>query len=176
MCEDVKSIYGVTSTPSPAGTNLVSDPSFEGECKSGSRSWYAGGSETVLQIDQSNYSNGTQSMKVLNRKSSYNGVQQDMTGIFLPGNTYQITYCARFLSTTASIALKLSILLSTGSYSYVGYDFAISTDWRCISRQYTIPQGAVKVVLYVESIGTTANVTTGFHPDYAVDGFDAYKV
>jgi hypothetical protein len=174
LCRDVKAIYGVLATQQLSSNNyLISDPSFEGEC--GNRSWYADGETTILQIDQSNYSNGTQSMKVLNRKSSWNGIRQDMSNVFLPGNTYQITCYARFLSVDARIAVKLAILLPTG-YTYVGGSTMINSDWSLISRQYTIPEGAEKVIMYVESVSTAVNATTGFHPDYAVDGFEAYQV
>ena len=174
-CQDVAAIYasGAAASSSSANTNnLVSDPSFEGEC--GGRPWYADGS-TVLEVDRSNFSNGTQSMKVTFRKSSWNGVRQDMTGVFLPGNTYQISYYARFLDVDAQLALKLAILLSTGSYTYIGHSYALSTSWTYFSRQYTVPAGAKNVVMYIESVSTPAGAD-GYYPGYAVDGFEAYQV
>ena len=75
-----------------------------------------------------------------------------------------------------NLALKLSVLLSSGDTTYLGYETRINTSWTFLERQYTIPESAVRVVLYVETPLTTADGGTGFHPDFAVDGFDANQI
>ena len=163
VCQDVSTIYAATSGPSPSAGNLVSDPDFEGEC--GGRPWYAEG-DPVLEIDQTSFASGTQSMKVTNRQSSWNGVRQDVTGIFLPGNTYRVSFYARMLNASANLALKLNVLLESGSYSYPGNEAIFdSSTWTQKTWEYTVPVDAVRVVLYVETPGNTE--------DFAVDGFVA---
>lgn len=176
ICQDVSAIYSLTPATSPStSTNLVSDPDFEGVC-GGGRPWYTNGATTILQIDQSDYHSGTQSMKVMSRQSSWNGVRQDMTGIFLSGNTYRVTFSARFLNTEAPFALKLGVLLPSGNWTYLGHGTTINTSWTTLERQFTVPEGAVEVFLYAETPGTSADAGTGFHPDFAVDGFQAEEL
>lgn len=104
----------------------------------------------------------------MSRPNSWDGVKQDLTGVFLPGNTYHVTLSARMLSVNAQLAPKLSVLLgSTNTYTYLGYRTDITTAWTQLQRTYTIPGNATVVVLYVETTGSTST------PDFALDNFHA---
>ncbi len=161
-CKDIAEIYAVAPSPTPSTDNLLSDPDFEGEC--GGRPWYAEGSATVLTIDRSDSASGVQSMKVTGRANSWNGVRQDVTGKFLPGNSYRVRFFCRFLGGPANLALKL-IVYRPSATNYIGHQGEIPTTWTLKNWLYNIPDDAVRVILYVETPGNT--------DDFAVDGFTA---
>ena len=171
ICRDVSEIYAMNATEAPTanGTNLLSDPSFEGFCDGG-KPWVKSGATTVFSYDDTEFFSGSRSAKVSNRPYSYTGIRQDVTQYIAPGQAYRISACMKLVSeddirvavkvsarTDRPVEYKTDGTVLRGDTDYYGYwaDTSNTTHWTCLADTFAVSTEwtIVEANIYAETQG-----------------------
>lgn len=117
--------------------------------------WGPRGPETVEISTEQAYS-GTQSVKISNRTSTWNGASCNKTDILTLGETYVfgiwITYTGDSYSGTQKFSLQLQYNDGVSNvYKNIKTASVTKGSWTNLEGEYTIPTDAVEVNVYVET-------------------------
>ncbi len=139
---------------------------FEGD----TFSWTGHGSSDVTLSGRSPYMDA-EALLVQNRESAWNGTEKALSSaVFVPGNAYSFSVCAAYLdgtNTTETFKLTLQYEDANGElhFSNIAVGTAVKGSYVQLANQnYTIPEGATNMKLYVE----TESGTNNFYIDEAI--------
>lgn len=162
-----------TKAPVVAATLLSS--SFD----SGLDGWESRGGASV-SADKESYYSSSQSIKVAGRSDTWQGIAYDLSSLVTAGETYSIS-AAVMQGSGSDVEMMLTLQYTVDGedkYSNIATETVSSKTWTKLENTaYTIPAGATKPLLYVEtsssltdfylddvliaSEGTKSTVTTG---------------
>lgn len=170
-----KKTDNVTTTAAPAAKTYLS-ASFDNGLESfGSRG------NTSVSADKDSYYSAGQSVKVSGRGETWHGISYDLSSLVKAGETYSIS-AAVMQASGADVDMMISLQYNdaegTESYANVASETVKDKTWTKLENtSYTIPAGATKPLLYIEtsksltdfyiddvliaSEGTKSKVTTG---------------
>lgn len=143
----------VTALSAQAADTVVISSDFE----SGSADpWQARGS-SIAVVDTDAHG-GTHSLAVTGRTANWNGVQTDIVGLVLPGQTVTVSGWIKLLDPGSTDA-KFTVQETTGGgFTQVTNPVTVDdTAWVEMAGTYTVPAGEAGLVLYVEATAETAS-------------------
>ncbi len=140
---------------------------FEGS----TNSWSGRGAATVA-TSSSEKLNGASSLAVTGRTATWNGAVKSLsTRTFVPGNAYSFAANVKYNSGPSEQTFQLSLQYSNGSetkYDHIATVKVPKGEWvQLANKNYTIPNGASDVQLYVETDETDTGNISFFVDDIA---------
>ncbi|MBR7085176.1 MAG: carbohydrate binding domain-containing protein, partial [Oscillospiraceae bacterium] len=156
---------------SGAGSTAESDTSgyfFHNKFESNTESWSGRGSAKVASSSDVSYE-GRSALFCSNRESAWNGAAKKLSNAFQAGQTYSfsvnVMYPEGEETDTFHFTLQYDGADGQTHYDKVDTAAALKGEWLQLSNtDFTIPEGAENLVLYVE----TDNSTNSFYLDDAV--------
>ncbi len=152
--------------PEPDENGYYFHDTFEGD----TFSWTGHGSSDVLLSGRSPYMDA-EALLVHNRESAWNGAEKSLNAAaFVPGNQYSFSVCAAYLDGTNSTeTFKLTLQYEDASgetkFSSIATGTAVKGSYvQLANTNYTIPEGASNMKIYVE----TETGTNNFYIDEAI--------
>ncbi len=142
-----------------ASATVLHSADFE----SGSGGWTSFGSQSVTTTNNASH-NGSYSLLVDGRTSSWNGASCSMDSVLAAGQTYSFdAWVMQQAADTDTIQLQLKYTDGSGNtqYTSIGSTEAARGSWYQISAEYAIPSDATDVLLYFQ----TASSTNSFYVD-----------
>lgn len=151
------------SAAGEGSTNYYSYDTFE----ESAGTWETRSSDSAKVTDNDAYS-GSKSLLVTGRSSSWNGCQMPLDSeIFKAGSSYAFSVAA---CSVKSSQMMLSLQYSAGDetfYDHIASSYSMNGKWTVMANsEYTIPEGATDLILYVETISGTSD----FMIDEAITG------
>ncbi|MBE6877242.1 MAG: glucuronoarabinoxylan endo-1,4-beta-xylanase [Ruminococcus sp.] len=155
---------GSTATPEqpaevqPDENGYYFHDTFEGDVSD----WTARGSATLTLSGRTAYE-GKEALLAMDRTSAWHGMAKSLdANTFKPGNVYSFSTNAMYFdgANTDTFYLKLEYKGSDGKthYASVAQGTAIKGEWvQLANENYTIPEGASEMRLYVETPKSTNN-------------------
>ena len=130
--------------------------------------WEGRGAATVMTSGRTAYS-GKEALLVQDRTASWNGVNLPLNSAFKAGETYSFSTNAEYLDGPSSQLFYLTMQYTdsegTVRYDKVAKGTAVKGEWiQLANTEYTIPEGATSLNLYVE----TAEGSGNFYIDEAI--------
>lgn len=153
-------------------TNYLSDTDdyfFNDTFESGTDGWKGRGTETVEIYRLASYE-GRSSLGCTGRTASWNGASKELdSDLFVAGQTYSFSVNAMHENIGATEEFKLTLQYTDASgtiaYDEIATAKVTERQWvQLANPNYTIPQGASDLIIYVETIGTE----TDFYIDVAM--------
>lgn len=160
-------VSGLTAT-NPANTAVTAGAGDENylfwdNFEDGLGDWSGRGLATV-SVSSENANLGIGSMFVTGRTAAWNGAMKALGADFVPGEAYSFSANAMSPDADATICMKLQYTDASGEtkYSSIAEGEAKKGEWVTLAnRNYTIPEGAENIQLYLE----TAEGTDDFYAD-----------
>ncbi len=137
----------VTAFSASAAETAVITSDFEG---GDAAPWEARGS-TIAVVDTDAHT-GTHALSVTGRTDTWQGVQTDVVGLVVPGQTLTVSGWVKLLDEGTS-NVKFTVNETTsGTYTQVTAPVPVDdTAWVEMTGTYTVPDGEAGLVLYVEA-------------------------
>lgn len=145
-----------TTTTEPVVETVYISNSFE----NGADGWESRGGATV-KTDSDSYYSGGQSLYVSGRSKDWQGAAVSLDGKAEAGKTYSIS-AAVMQSSAATVEMKITLQYIDAAgdtqYDNIASADAASQVWTAIGNtEYTIPEGAKDLLLYVETTDSLTN-------------------
>lgn len=150
---------------------------FHDTFENGTCDWEKRGSSSITLSGRDPYA-GQEALLVQDRASAWNGVQKSLnSATYKAGETYSFSVCAEVLDGAASTDLQLSLQYTDSAgdtkYAHIATATGVIGNYvQLANTNYTIPEGASNLVLYVETVEGTDN----FYIDEAIAAVAGTKI
>ena len=138
-----------------AAANILENGDFE----NGTEGWLPYGESTIAE-DTDSYYSGKKSVKISNRKNSYDGICQDITGKVEAGGIYRTSAWINTESEVEDASMNICIYFgeqyTENAIKWLATGNAEKDNWTKITGEFTIPEDVdlSKVRIYVEGSDT----------------------
>lgn len=131
---------------------------FHSTFESGNDGWASRGSASIRTVQTERFE-GQKALFVTGRQESWNGTSRDLSVYtYIPGNSYSFSAMV-MQNKSDSLTFKLTLQYDTSSgtsYDCIVEKSASKGEWiELVNTEYTIPDGARNLILYIETDGGT---------------------
>ncbi|AEM72886.1 endo-1,4-beta-xylanase [Caldicellulosiruptor acetigenus] len=135
---------------------VVKSATFEGGT---TEDWQARGNGVTISVVNTVAHNGSKSLYVTGRSSTWHGAQIDLTSVLEKGKDYQFSvwvYQDSGSDQKLTLTMQRQNADGTTNYDSIKYQQTVATNtWVELTGSYTVPTTATQLILYVEAADTT---------------------